>query len=220
MECGQLCLAEADCYSFRFEESVLPSLETVCSLGGFHISSDVSTAQLCYVSGELLYLCDVLHLLVSSSIMKFTFWSLSFFVCYDRMVRASIGKALHATYSLLGSWLRGNRYKKYSKYVQTFCKCFFRSHLMSTLSLQRLWSADIPHVIQCVVMASCCLISIMVFIVVLGTSLSYLTNLMMVEPIQEFTGIVMKLMPANLPTLVPDSLKNSNWTITDGTSFL
>ena len=108
MECGQLCLAEADCYSIKFEESVLPSLETVCSLGGFHISSDVSTAQLCYVSGELLYLCDVLHLLVSSSIMKFTFWSLSFFVCYDRMVRASIGKALHATYSLLGSWLRGN----------------------------------------------------------------------------------------------------------------
>ena len=52
MECGQLCLAEADCYSFKFEEVVLPSLEPVCSLGGFHISSDASSAQLCYVSGE------------------------------------------------------------------------------------------------------------------------------------------------------------------------
>ena len=55
MECGQLCLAEADCYSFKFEEVVLPSLEPVCSLGGFHISSDASSAQLCYVSGESYY---------------------------------------------------------------------------------------------------------------------------------------------------------------------
>ena len=95
---------------------------------------------------------------------------------------------------------------------------FFRLHLMSTLTLPHPWSADIPHVNQCL-MASCCLISIMVFMV-MGMSLSYLTNLMMAEPTQEFTGIVMKLMPANLPTLVPDSLENSSWTITDGTSFL
>ena len=95
---------------------------------------------------------------------------------------------------------------------------FFRSHLMSTLTLPRPWNAEIPHVNQDL-MASCCLISITVFLV-MGLSLSYPTNLMMLEPTQEFTGIAMKLMPANLPTLVQDSLENSSWTLTDGTSFL
>ena len=53
MECGQLCLAESNCFSLKFQESVLPSLESACSLGGFHATSDDSTAQLVYVSGEI-----------------------------------------------------------------------------------------------------------------------------------------------------------------------
>ena len=53
MECGQRCLAESNCFSFKFQESVLPSLESACSLGGFHATSDDRTAQLVYVSGEI-----------------------------------------------------------------------------------------------------------------------------------------------------------------------
>ena len=56
MECGQRCLAESNCFSFKFQESVLPSLESACSLGGFHATSDDRTAQLVYVSGEMQYI--------------------------------------------------------------------------------------------------------------------------------------------------------------------